>query len=212
MAEQFLRAWKVDAEVLLGVVGSGDNTVLRKSLSARDAVQQVDELLEEWGSEPLDSKQALTQILDGKLDPSRAYEYRRVLELLAPALGRQLKQPPEIVLPGRGWQDLKATWKKWGLPNLGRNWGDGLPFPWRKSTQETAVGWPVAMLWSAEVAGAVRGDIDAFDESRVEEGELTLPPRHEDLEDQARHLLENLGKWLAKSKGSSVLLFLDGQQ
>jgi len=214
MAEQFLRGFAISLEKLYAMVGCKRPAILRRVLAAEELVEELDDLLSEWG-EALSVKQTLEELVAGKLDREHAYEYRRMLELLAEVVGRPL-EPVEVTLPGRGWQALAETLPRLGLPRLGRTWYlDNFPFPWRRASTRSAVRWPIATLIQARALPPLLEELRAFDPKA-----LLLTPLPQALGGEAASpdllsLLAALASWArstSRSPGKDLLLLLDGQQ
>ncbi len=214
MAEQFLRGFAISLEKLYALVGSKRPAILRRALAAEEIVEELDELLSEWG-EQLTVRQSLEEIVAGALDRGHAYEYRRMLELLAELVGRAL-EPVEVTLPGRGWQELGAALGGLGLRRLARLWSkDNLPFPWRRASSTSAVAWPIATVVRAGDLAPLLEELRAFDPKQLVGA--SLPARLGGAEASADllSLLAGVTSWLracSRGAGKDLLLLLDGQQ
>ncbi len=210
MSEQFLVAWAVDHEALQGAVGSKDAALEKKLLSKKSKVEELDELFEEYDT---NVRQVIGELVAGHLVVERAGEYRRVLELLGPKLGKSAG--PEAVLPGRGWQDAPIiSWmKKAKLPKLAAVWSTMAPFPWTKPPKPpkkvpATFDWPRARFIPRKDHRALLKEIEAYDIDKAP----PLPKRQSGLEPEMALLVAQLGRWLDKAKGTDLVVLHDGQQ
>jgi len=224
MAEQFLVAFAVDHGQLRRVVGSADAALSRRALARRTKVGELNELFEEYG---FSVREALDQVLSGKLETGRAGEYRRLLELLGPLLGRAIA-PREIVLPGRGWHEIGPWMPRWGLPRLARVWGRQDLFPWKRRPrlgaasaagasrrgvqrlrEENALLWPVARFIPASELPALTAELKGFSRARV----VQMPERQAGLEEEVLHLARGLAAWVRRARAleTDLIVLHDGQ-
>lgn len=214
MAEQFLRGFAISLEKLYGLVGCRRPAIQRRALAAEEIVEELDELLSEWG-EQLTVKQTLEELVAGKLDRAHAYEYRRMLELLGELVGRSL-EPVEVTLPGRGWHALDRTFPALGLARLGKLWcRDNLPFPWRRAVASSRVDWPIATVVRAKELPPLLEELRAFDPTRLVSAPLPARLGGAEAREDVLSLLAGLTSWVracSRGAGKDLLLLLDGQQ
>lgn len=220
MSEQFIKGYAVDVSALAVLVGSKDGKLLGRMKRRRGLFDEIGELLEEWG-ESLSVEQVVDEIVAGKLAPKHAYEYRRVLQLVAQTIGAALR-PNEVVLPGRGWHELGPAWSHWGLSAWAKKWTSPTPWPWPEKPKGGRVNWPVALLVHRSEIAALDRELKTFDPSVIlERGVPRTVDRFgtgewdvEDLSIELEHLSTGLAKWLAgaRAKSSDLLVWIDGQQ
>ena len=207
MSEQWIKAFKGDAKKLDKVVGSKDRKLVDRILES-DFVDDIVELLEESDN---DLETVLVELIEGKLQKSNAYAYRRVLEHVAGDVMKDLDE--EATLPGRGCQDLAPAWKHWGVPTLARVWGGTLGWPWKKNDCE----WPIAYVIAPKEAAAIAKELKGFREKTVlDKGVPKGIDRFsddwtpEDLAPEVSNAAEVIRGW-CKAKGD-ILVWHDGQQ
>jgi hypothetical protein len=219
MAEQFVMGFAVEPSALERIVGSRDDGLVARVL-AHDLAGEVAGLIEESdGAVAL--PQVLAEIVQGRLDRSHAYCYRRALELLVRSIGSQL-EPGEVTLPGRGWHEIGPAWQLWEQPTLAAIWdGDAkVGWPWRSGAPEVA--WPIAALLSAPRRAALAAEIARFDvQTILKLGAPATIARFGDpehwppaaLAEEIRGLVDALNRWLqALPAGCDLLVWHDGQQ
>jgi hypothetical protein len=214
MAEQFLRGFALSLDKLHDLVGCKRAAILRRALAAEEIVEELDELLSEWG-EGLTTRQTLEELCEGKLDRGHAYEYRRMLELLAELVGRPL-EPVEVTLPGRGWHALDQVFPRLGLARVGKLWGrDNLPFPWRRAHARSRVDWPIATAVRAKDLPPLLEELRAFDPKTLLAAKLPARLGGDAASEDVLSLLAGLTSWVrtcSRGAGKDLLLLLDGQQ
>jgi hypothetical protein len=211
MASQILFGWAVDHEKLFAVVGSRDEAFVAKVL-AQDAVEEIDEFFQEDYDTSVSD--VLAELVAGKLDPRSAGEYRRLLEVIAPVVGKSAG--PEVEMPGRGWQDEEiAEWMKAAkLPKLASLWSTHAWFPWRTQpeTPERPIPatweWPKARFLPSRDHDALAAELATFDTKKAP----PLPERQEGLEQEADFLIQSIRGWLRDARGTDVVIIHDGQQ
>jgi hypothetical protein len=216
MAEQFLKGYGVDIAELQSVVGSHDEDILKKTKRRRNLYEEVGELLEEWG-DGLSVETVLGEIINAKLVPRHAYEYRRVLQLVAETIAGGSLKPDEITLPGRGWHELGPALSHWKLKRLGAKFKDMTPWPWPRIVKGA---WPVALVIKRSELKAYEEELAAFDPKLI--GTKGVPKgvdrfdqwEAEDLSAEVKQLIAGLRKWVAKAAAqkTDLLVWIDGQQ
>jgi hypothetical protein len=212
MASQVLRAWAVDHEALFAVVGSKDESFIAKVLARKNEVEDLDEFFQEDYDTTVE--EILRELVCGDLDPRSAGEYRRVLEVVAPVVGKSAG--PEADVPGRGWQDEElAAWLELAnLPRLAAVWKVEAPFPWRTwpKTPERPIpatfDWPKARFIARSDHDALAKELAKFDIAKAP----SLPERQEGCEPDADYLLQSFRGWLRDAKGTDLVVLHDGQQ
>lgn len=235
MSEQFIKAYAVDAAALHGLTGSGDGDVLKRAKRKRNLFEEITDLLEEWG-DSLTIEEVLLEITSGGVTPKHAYEYRRVLQIVAEVLGTPLK-PDEITLPGRGWHELGPAFALWGLERLATLWMTLFAWPAfspaktktkakvkAKSKAKAAgeVAWPRALLVERSSIAALEKELKSFDATRIaKRGVPKTVPRadewtREELTEILTPFFATMITWLAKARPMKprvdLLIWVDGQQ
>jgi hypothetical protein len=221
MAEQFIKAYAIREEALYGLVGSKDRRAAKRVSEAAEE-SDLGELMEEAD---LEVDEVVEQIVAGRLRRENAYGYRRLLEAVAAVLGRTLR-PDEVVMPGRGWQELGPAWRGWGQKQLAASWGGSwsgnreLPWPWKRGPQ---VDWPVAILVPRRRLKDLRAELTTFATRVVLDrgvpaaidrfGDEEAWPLDE-LAGEVAHVHQGLLAWVdaAVKARRDLLLLHDGQQ
>ena len=203
MAEQFIRGYHIeDVKDLYTIVGSNDQKIII-AVNKLSQLDEVDDLISSLGI-----NKALNHIITGKLNSKNAYHYFRTLELFLEVKGKMIND--EIVLPGRGWQEIKTNFFEWGLPTLGKAWcNKDFYFPWQEGNTKLLPDWPLAIVLKKSDVLALKEEIKGFDKNSL--SKHPLPERLQGLDEEVLLLISTLKKWLNKTTGDLVLL-LDGQQ
>lgn len=207
MAEQYLSAYAVDADTFLGIVGSGDDAIVRTALGRIGELTKAHELLR--ATETTEVEPALREIITGRLDPSRPGGYTWLLELIGPALGTPLGAS---TLPGRGWHQLDEAFRAWQLTALADLWGRCWAFPWRDAALD-ADPWPFPMLASKAHLERIRAELARFDTDRIHDDYELLPNGDDDDAEEVEWLLgTKLPAFVdgALDAGGEMLLLRDG--
>lgn len=206
MAEQYISAFAIDVGAFLGMVGSGDDAIVRTALSRIQDLEETGTLLR--ATEATEVEAALREIVAARLDPSRPGGYGWLLELLGPAVGDPLGA---LVLPGRGWDRLQEVFRSWGLQALADLWGRCWTFPWRDTAPDPDP-WPFPMLASKTDLDRIRDELADFDTDQIYDDEELLPNGDDDVEEVAYLVGDKLPVWVdgARSKGRELLLLRDG--
>ncbi|GAA2602430.1 hypothetical protein GCM10010399_36420 [Dactylosporangium fulvum] len=207
MAEQYISAFAIDADGFHGMVGSGDDALVRAALGRIEGLREDDRLLR--ATTPAEVEPALREIVDGRLDPSRPGGYGWLLELLGPTAGEPLGS---VVLPGRGWHRLRKAFRAWDLPALARLWKRPWAFPWRDAAPDRDP-WPFPMLASKAELDRVHAELAGFDTDRIHDDYDLLPSGDDDDAEEAAWLVgEQLPAWVdgARGRGRELLLIRDG--
>ncbi|WP_327676055.1 DUF7691 family protein [Kitasatospora sp. NBC_00458] len=207
MAEQYLSAFGVDADVLLAVAGSHDEGLVRAALGRIEELTEAGSLLRATG--PAEVGAALREVVAGRPDPARPGGYTWLLELLGPVLGTPLGS---AVLPGRHWDDLTDAFRVWGLPALAALWGRPWPFP-AGAAASADDPWPFPSFTAAGELAVVRAELAGFDADRIHEDADLLPGGDDDAAEEVEELVaEALPAWVdgALAAGRGLLLVRDG--
>jgi hypothetical protein len=212
MASQVLRAYAVDHEALFALVGSKDDGLVAKVLARKSEVEDLDEFFQEDYDTTVE--EIVRELVRGELDPRSAGEYRRVLEVVAPVIGKSAG--PEADLPGRGWQDEEiAAWLELAkLPRLAAVWKEEAPYPWRKWPKKpeppipATFDWPKARFIPKSVHETLANELAKFQIAKAP----SLPERQEGCEEDADYLLQSFRGWLRDAKGTDLVVLHDGQQ
>lgn len=220
MAERWVFGFRVDVPKLDEVVGSGR--------SASDVIgslitSEEDELLEEWGDDPITAEQAIAEITAATLDKNRGYEYRRVTGLIAESVGERFGDEIDVVCTYYLPNDSHGRWNPVldaiGLPKLAACWGtSNSPFPWKDGPIHTD--WPIATILEAKQVCALSAELDAFERTTLQElsSELLVDDGDEDNAREVREELnaglDTLASWCrqAMEKEWGLLLIMDGSQ
>ncbi|NEB02892.1 hypothetical protein [Streptomyces sp. SID13726] len=208
MAEQYLSAYAINADVFAGIVGS-DDTLVRTALGRIGELAKAHKLMR--ATETTEVEHALREIVTGRLDPSRPGGYTWLLELLGPALGTPLGA---LTLPGRGWHRLDEAFRAWQLTALADLWGRCWAFPWR-DTAPDADPWPFPMLASKADLDRIRAELARFDTDRIHDDYELLPNGDDDDAEEVEWLLATkLPAFVdgALNAGGEMLLLRDGSK
>ena len=157
VAEQYLSAFAVDADALLGIVGSGDDALVRDAVALIAEPATGERLLR--ATDPAEVEAALRELVDGNPDPARPGGYVWLLELLGPVIGTPAGQ---AVLPGRGWHRLHKPFRAWGLTALAELWRRPWVFPAPDMPSQPDP-WPFPLLASKADLDRVHAELAAFD-------------------------------------------------
>jgi hypothetical protein len=204
MGESYIKAFAVDRKRLEAVVGCKDEALLERLL-ADDMVEEVDEILEE---NECTVEEVLREIMFEDLEVENAYLYRRVLEVVAGAVGKPLVG--DVTLPGRGWQDIAPIWEEWGQPTLSRVWGLEKPYPW--PLRRMSVDWPLAFHVDATTSAKMKKELAQFRPGPfIPEGVPRFSDGRWDRHDLAT-IMEEVAKLVGSWCEGEILVWHDGQQ
>ncbi|MEV7012568.1 hypothetical protein [Streptosporangium sp. NPDC051022] len=206
MAEQYISAFAIDADVFLGMAGSHDDALVRAALGGIEELTEAGGLLR--ATEAAEVEPALREIITGRLDPSRPGGYVWLLELLGPTAGDPLGS---VVLPGRGWHRLRKAFRAWGLTALADLWGRCWTFPWRDAAPDPDP-WPFPVLASKADLDRLRAELAGFDLDRIHADHRLLPGGDDDVEEVAWLVGDMLPAWVdgARGRGRELLVLRDG--
>lgn len=228
MSERFVLGFTLAPGALDALVGSRRPLRAVLSKAPRAVRQGIEEQFEYDSGGELTPAAIVQEILSGELDREHAYEYARVVELLASAVGKPLGTI-EVVLSYSLPNDSAGRWnpvlKQLGLPALAKAWAaPNLRFPWAKRVREKGLkrvlpDWPFRTVLdtkalstlSRELASPWRARLDAL-------GAKWLVDRHDEwLEELRAELgagLATLARWVkaARGKRQELLLIMDGDQ
>lgn len=207
MAEQFIKAYSLEIEELMNVIGSDDRSIIKSIKENEELMEEVEGLIQEMEEGTVE--EFLIDIITNKLYKNKAYAYVRVLELLLEVKADRLDE--EAVFPGRGWQDIGKIFSKWGLPTLAKIWcSPHFKFPWPKEVKVELADWPIAMLIERKDIPTLKAEIKNFNPAITKKH--PLPERQKGLEEEVVVFLEQLKNWISQYNNKDVVLLLDGQQ
>jgi len=227
MSERAVIGFLIDLTRLNAIVGGG--AAAADIIEAAGGADEVDELLGEWGEDPLTSEQAIAAVTAGALDEGRAYEYRRVMGLIAPSAGVRFYDEIDLVstnsLPNGSQGRWNLVLEAIGLRGLAACWGtNNSSFPWRDS--KIRVRWPIMTVLEANQVAGIASELKAcFGKKGALEMALAKVPRellseHDD-DEEAWHARNELRKGLATvtswfeeaaAKRNGLLFLMDGSQ
>ncbi|MFO0596673.1 MAG: hypothetical protein U0228_15255 [Myxococcaceae bacterium] len=222
MSERFVFVMSVPAGGLEGLVGSKlkASKVLAKAPRAFRA-----ELADFFDEEGLgDPAQLVQEILDGAPQKAHAYEYGRLVELLACALGKRLAVLEVVLtygLPKGGDGCWNRALKAIGLPLLARHWAaDDLHFPFRAPVRRSVSDWPIRTRWSPTLQKSLAAELQSGWRKKLAalDRRVLVEPRDEDFVDDTRAELQRgllaLQRCLKTTvkRGDELVLVMDGSQ
>ncbi len=208
MAEQFIKAYNVSEENLYKVVGCNDESFIKKMKENEDLAEEIDELIRDVGGRDFGFDDAIKDIINSKLNAERSYEYIRTLEVILEVIGDPHEE--EVILAGRGWQDIGQMFSKWNLPILGNIWEiDQLSFPWKSEEKISLTDWPIAMILRKKNMNQLKQELKNFDSTLLKK--YPLPERQNGLEEEIELMIETILQWLSRTD-KDLILILDGQQ
>jgi hypothetical protein len=212
VAEQFIRAWSVDAAALDRAIGGCDRTLVQRALDS-----ELAEELHESAGRKVPIEEQLDALVRGAAIKTASWNLRRTVMLLADAIGTRIDNEP--TLPGRGWQFLAPAWARWGLTAVAKLWSTAPPWANRGAM---AGEWPHLMIGACDALATISSELGRFDPRvvsvhgvppevpRFGEGEW---PMHE-LGAQLAELTPELAGYAKAASGvdRDLIVWLDGQQ
>jgi hypothetical protein len=240
MSERFVRAWKVSPDKLRALIGS-------RPFAARDVITSKanspcrEDVLMTLGDGDEDegrsiAEAALTAMLAGRLDASRAYDYGRVTELLLnhAAIPLANKESHQILMqltyhvpndtPGRWNPILEAC----NLPALAKNWAEpNWPFPWNKGASKSD--WPTWTIFQSSVLESVHAELTRLSPAQIQAVPDKMfsdePDYVGDCKKELVDGLKRLRTWVEKARaaenkdgsawqkrGNALVVLMDGDQ